>query len=60
MRIGHDQEAANEYHEDPTPVRIASGDMVSYCIEELGMKGMGEIFIRALTKKSTQKKSLPI
>ena len=51
MRIGHDQEAAYEYHEDPTPVRNASGDMVSYCIEELGMKGLGEIFIRALTKE---------
>ena len=51
MRIGHDQEAAYEYHEDPTSVRNASGDMVSYCIEELGMKGLGEIFIRALTKE---------
>ena len=56
MRIGHDQEAAYEYLEDPTPVRNASGDMVSYCIE-----GVWEKFLFVpLQKKSTQKKSLPI
>jgi predicted TIM-barrel fold metal-dependent hydrolase len=49
MRIGHDQEAAYEYLEDPGPVREAAGDQVKHCIEDLGMKGLGEIFIRALT-----------
>ena len=49
MRIGHDQEAAYEYLEDPGPVREAAGDEVRHCIEDLGMKGLGEIFIRALT-----------
>ena len=51
MRIGHDQEAAYEYLEDPGPVREAAGDEVKHCIEDLGMKGLGEIFVRALTKE---------
>ena len=49
LRIGHDQEASYEYLEDPTPVRDSAPDHISYCIEELGMKGMGETFIRAFT-----------
>ena len=49
LRMGHDQEASYEYLEDPTPVREAAPDHISYCIEELGMKGMGETFIRAFT-----------
>ena len=49
MRIGHDQEAAYEYLEDPGPIREGAGDQVRYCINELGMKGLGEIFVRALT-----------
>lgn len=49
MRIGHDQEAAYEYLEDPAPVREAAGEEVRHCIEDLGMKGLGEIFVRAMT-----------
>lgn len=51
FRIGHDQEAAHDYAADPGPVRDAAPDHVSYCIEELGMKGMGEMFVRALTRE---------
>lgn len=51
MRIGHDQEAAYEYLEDPAPVRFDAPRQVAYCMEELGMKGVGEIFVRALTKE---------
>lgn len=56
MRIGHDQEAAYEYLEDTSAVRDSAGDKVSYCIEELGMKGLGEIFIRALTTETHPEK----
>ena len=49
LRIGHDQEASYEYVEDPTPVRERAPDHISYCIEDLGMKGMGETFVRAFT-----------
>jgi len=56
MRIGHDQEAAYEYLEDPGPVREAAGDEVRHCIEDLGMKGLGEIFIRALTAETDPEK----
>ena len=51
MRIGHDQEAAYEYLEDPSPVRDDAPNQVDYCIGTLGMKGLGEIFVRALTKE---------
>ena len=56
MRIGHDQEAAYEYLEDPAPVREAAGDEVKHCIEDLGMKGLGEIFVRALTTETNPEK----
>ena len=56
MRIGHDQEAAYEYLEDTTPVRDGAGDAVSHAIEDLGMKGLGEIFIRALTSETHPEK----
>ena len=49
MRIGHDQEAAYEYLEDPAPVGDSAPEQIAYCIEELGMIGLGEIFIRAMT-----------
>lgn len=49
MRIGHDQEAAYEYLEDPAPVREGAAEEVRHCIEDLGMKGLGEIFVRAMT-----------
>ena len=49
MRIGHDQEAAYEYVEDPAPIRAAAAAEIDHCIGDLGMKGLGEIFVRALT-----------
>jgi len=49
MRIGHDQEAAYEYMEDSTSVRESAADEIAHCIEDLGMIGLGEIFIRAMT-----------
>lgn len=52
FRIGHDQEAAHDYVEDPGPVRDAAPDHIDYCVQELGMVGMGELFVRAVTRKS--------
>jgi predicted TIM-barrel fold metal-dependent hydrolase len=49
LRMGHDQEANHEYLEDPTPVRERAPDHIAYCIEQLGMRGIGETFIRAFT-----------
>ena len=49
MRIGHDQEAVYEYMEDPAPVWDGAADEVPHCIEDLGMIGLGEIFIRTIT-----------
>ena len=51
FRIGHDQEAAHDYAEDPKPIREAAPDHVDYCVQELGMIGMGELFVRALTRE---------
>jgi predicted TIM-barrel fold metal-dependent hydrolase len=51
FRIGHDQEAAHEYVDDPGPVREAAPDHITYCVEELGMIGMGEMFVRAFTRE---------
>lgn len=48
MRIGHDQEAAG-YLDDPSPVRQRAPEEIEFCIEKLHMKGMGELFVRALT-----------
>ena len=56
LRIGHDQEASYEYLDDPTPVRDSAPDHISYCIEDLGMKGMGETFIRAFTNSVNPEK----
>jgi uncharacterized protein len=50
MRIGHDQEAAAEYLEDPTAVREAAPAHIEHCATALGMKGMGEMFVRAFTR----------
>ena len=50
LRIGHDQEAAG-YVDDPAPVREKAPEEIAFCIEKLGMKGVGEIFIRALTNE---------
>jgi predicted TIM-barrel fold metal-dependent hydrolase len=48
LRIGHDQEAAG-YLDDPAPVREKAPEEIEFCIEKLHMKGMGEVFVRALT-----------
>jgi hypothetical protein len=50
LRIGHDQEALG-YVDDPAPVREKAPQEIAHCIEELGMIGVGEIFIRALTNE---------
>ncbi len=47
-RVGHDQEAAG-YHEDPGPTREAAPAELDRCLGTLGMKGVGETFVRALT-----------
>jgi hypothetical protein len=47
-RVGHDQEAAG-YHEDPGPTREAAPEELERCLGSLGMKGVGETFVRALT-----------
>ncbi|MBI4203576.1 MAG: amidohydrolase [Betaproteobacteria bacterium] len=47
-RVGHDQEAAG-YHEDPGPAREAAPAELERCLTSLGMKGVGETFVRALT-----------
>ncbi len=51
FRIGHDQEAAHDYVDDPGPVRDAAPDHIDYCVRELGMVGMGELFVRAVTRE---------
>ena len=52
MRIGHAQEAAYEYVEDPAPIRAAAEAEIDHCIDDLGMRGLGEIFVRALTAET--------
>lgn len=47
-RMGHDQEAAG-YHEDPRPTREAAPAELERALTTLGMKGVGETFVRALT-----------
>jgi len=49
-RVGHDQEAAG-YHDDPGPTREWASGEIERCLTSLKMKGVGEIFIRALTKE---------
>ncbi|MCW5704915.1 MAG: amidohydrolase [Bradyrhizobium sp.] len=49
FRIGHDQ-AAGKYLNDPAPTREAASAQIVYCVEKLGMIGMGEIFPRAFTR----------
>lgn len=50
LRFGHDQEAKG-YLEDPTPERAKAPDEIARCVEELGMKGIGEIFVRSMTNE---------
>jgi predicted TIM-barrel fold metal-dependent hydrolase len=47
-RVGHDQEAAG-YDEDPGPTREWAPAELERALTTLGMKGVGEIFVRALT-----------
>ncbi|MBI3436660.1 MAG: hypothetical protein HY056_16540, partial [Proteobacteria bacterium] len=47
-RVGHDQEAAG-YLDDPGPAREKAGDELERALTTLGMRGIGEIFPRALT-----------
>ena len=47
-RVGHDQEVSG-YHEDPGPTREAAPAELDRALTTLGMKGVGEIFVRALT-----------
>lgn len=47
-RVGHDQEAAG-YHEDPGPTRETAPAELERALTTLGMKGVGEIFVRSLT-----------
>lgn len=51
FRIGHDQEAAHEYVEDTGPIREAAPEHIDYCVNDLGMIGMGEMFVRAFTRE---------
>jgi predicted TIM-barrel fold metal-dependent hydrolase len=48
FRIGQDQEAGG-YVEDPAPIRAAAPAQIAYCVQKLGMIGMGEIMVRAFT-----------
>ncbi len=47
-RVGHDQEAAG-YHDDPGPVRDKAPAELERALTTLGMRGVGEIFVRSLT-----------
>jgi predicted TIM-barrel fold metal-dependent hydrolase len=47
-RVGHDQEAAG-YHDDPGPTRERAPDELDRALSTLGMRGIGEIFVRSLT-----------
>src|SRR5262249_48030676 len=49
-RFGHDQQIAG-YHEDPGPVREAAPAEFDRALTSLGMKGIGELFVRAFTNE---------
>lgn len=49
-RVGHDQEAAG-YHKDPSATRDELVQEVERCLTKLKMVGIGEIFIRSLTRE---------
>jgi len=49
-RVGHDQQSAG-YHEDPGPVREAAPAEFDRALSSLGMKGIGELFVRAFTNE---------
>lgn len=54
-RVGHDQEAAG-YHKDPGPTREAAPAELERALTTLGMKGVGETFVRALTNRINPEK----
>jgi uncharacterized protein len=47
-RVGHDQQSAG-YHDDPGAVREAAPAEFERALTTLGMKGIGETFVRAFT-----------
>ena len=47
-RVGHDQEAAG-YLDDPGPVREKAPAELERALTTLGMRGVGEIFVRSIT-----------
>lgn len=49
-RVGHDQEAAG-YHDDPAPTRDKAPAELERALTELGMCGVGEIFVRSMTNR---------
>jgi uncharacterized protein len=49
-RVGHDQEAAG-YDDDPGPAREKAPAELQRALTELGMRGVGEIFVRSMTNK---------
>lgn len=49
-RVGHDQEAAG-YHDDTGPAREQAPAELDRALGKLGMKGIGEIFVRSMTNE---------
>lgn len=49
-RVGHDQQAG-DYLDDPAPVREKAPDEIERALTTFGMKGIGELFPRALTNE---------
>jgi predicted TIM-barrel fold metal-dependent hydrolase len=47
-RVGHEQEIAG-YHEDPGATREQAPAEIDRALGKLGMRGVGEIFVRAIT-----------
>jgi len=54
-RVGHDQEAAG-YHDDPGPTREQAPDELERALSTLGMRGIGEVFVRSLTDQISPEK----
>ena len=54
-RVGHDQEAG-DYHDDPGPAREWAPGELDRALGELGMRGVGETFIRAFTNHTNPEK----
>jgi len=49
-RLGHDQQVG-KYLEDPTPAREKAPEELEHALTTLGMRGIGELFVRALTNE---------